>query len=144
MIDLTAHQENAVGELTSLDVIVRTYTVREMFKVHKNIGLHWLTDYPAGMDHGFVQAMLLKLPLPTVYVHEGHNGESYSVIVGAKLIETLRYLNNHFRYGESEVCHPALERRIRDTCVNVVIFRCSMSYADAERRVKMLGVLDAY
>lgn len=134
-IDLKLLLEDAKVELNWFDIRKRSINLGAMFGV--NQPLHWLTDVPAGYDPNHVKAMLLGVELPTIYVHEGKDGDSFSVIRGAALVETFRYLYNTLALDRSLIDDP-LVRRLRDTAIRVVILRTTMSYTDAKTIVNWI------
>jgi hypothetical protein len=132
MLDLDNTLTDAKQQLTSLDTLVRTLTVQEMFSDKLGRTLNWLSYEPTRVDEGILKSLLLRIPQPIVYVHETDGGDSYDVLRGAKLVETLRELSREFNLT-SDLINDPNKRRIRDTRITVVVFRASMSYADAER-----------
>lgn len=128
---LQNHLTELQGDLTSFDVDRKPFMpVRDMFG--EDAYTVWLTNDPQTLTPSVVKALLLRIPL-TIYVHERSDGNTYDVLRGGEVIETLRAVSKMDRTDQ-----VALHRRIMETTINVVVFRCNMSRQDAEKCVALI------
>lgn len=118
------------GDLSSFDVMAKRMNVYDMFG--DGVSYVWLTTAPAARSPAVAKALLLRIPL-TIYVHERSDGNTYDVLRGGEVIETLRAVSKMDRTDQ-----VALHRRIMETTINVVVFRCSMSWQDAKKCVALI------
>jgi hypothetical protein len=118
---------NLQNRIDLLQDVVQTYNVlsREWI-VGTSLLSRKFTGVTAGADHDMLDAMLLRAPLPKVILIEGENAEYYECIGGHAVLETaLDVMHNQAVYEPY-----SLVRRIRDTQLDVVIFRCNMKRED--------------
>jgi hypothetical protein len=79
-----------------------------------------------GIDHDQLDAFILRVGTMPVVLYEGTNGDTYEVLSGHAVLETaIEVANNQ---GSFEPRH--LVRRITETEIPVIIFRCNMKRDD--------------
>lgn len=113
-------------DIRSFDAFERKFTVREAFK-----HFTWLTT-ATEENPQVLKAAILKIPLPTIYVHERESGTTFDVLMGDEIIETLRRFverSEHLDTGSDEFM---LARRIMNTELHVVRFRPCMTWDDVQ------------
>ena len=111
---------------------VDTY-VYDMFDKH----LSWYTgcDCPQEIDEDVATALLLRVPL-TIYVQERTQINEYDVVIGGRIVETLRYLLKNRSTKENEY---ALYRHIMNTQIRVVRLDPNMLLSDIQRAESMIN-----
>lgn len=79
-----------------------------------------------GIDNDQLDALILRVATIPVILFEGYNGDTYEVLSGHAVLETA--LAIAINQAGFEPRH--LVRRVVETQIPVIIFRCNMSRAD--------------
>jgi hypothetical protein len=78
------------------------------------------------IDYDQLDALILRAATIPVILYEGHNGDTYEVLAGHTVLETAMLVA--MNQAEFEPRH--LVRRVIETEIPVIIFRCNMPRAD--------------
>lgn len=118
---------NLQGRIDQLSEILKTYNVdHRCWEVHRDLPKFKFRGVTPGADYDMIDAMLLRAPLPPIVLVEGPDAEYFEVIGGHAVLDTaMDVLNNLDIYEPYN-----LVRRIKETRLDVVIFRCNMKRED--------------
>ena len=118
---------NLQARIDLLTDVLKTYNVdTRTWEVQRDLPKFKFRGVTPGADHDVIDAMLLRAPLPHVILIEGADGEYFECIGGQAVLDTAMDVMNNL-----DIYEPFhLVRRIKETKLDVVIFRCNMKRED--------------
>lgn len=117
-----------------IDVRIRQKAIAEMFSGD----YFWLTDEPAILNEDHLMAIIVGVQLPRIVVHERDDGATFEVLEGGALIESIRAYMKMGAWPAIGSDNFRLDRRLRQTVLDVVVYRCTMSRECVKKCLEMV------